>query len=107
MENILNNLVRIGTVSAVDNAHRKVRVLYRDKDNMTSDWLFVLQHPGAVHIENNGEHLHTITGENLTDLAGEHAHEASVSYWMPAVNDTVLALYLPVFNGDGYVLGVV
>ena len=25
--------------------------------------------------------------------------------WMPLVNDTVLTLYLPVFNGDGFVLG--
>lgn len=26
-------------------------------------------------------------------------------YWMPSVNTTVLTLYLPVFNGDGFVLG--
>lgn len=27
--------------------------------------------------------------------------------WIPAVNDKVLCLYLPVFNGDGFVLGVI
>lgn len=27
--------------------------------------------------------------------------------WMPNVNDYVLCLYLPVFNGDGFVLGVI
>ncbi len=25
--------------------------------------------------------------------------------WMPKINDTVLALYIPVFQGDGYILG--
>ena len=27
--------------------------------------------------------------------------------WMPSVNDKVLCLYLPIFNGDGYILGVI
>ena len=26
--------------------------------------------------------------------------------WMPDINDTVVVLYLPCFNGDGYILGV-
>lgn len=26
--------------------------------------------------------------------------------WMPKINDAVVVLYLPVFNGDGFVLGV-
>lgn len=26
--------------------------------------------------------------------------------WMPAVNDTVLVLYLPVWQSDGFILGV-
>lgn len=26
--------------------------------------------------------------------------------WMPSVNDVAVVLYLPVFNGDGYILGV-
>ena len=27
--------------------------------------------------------------------------------WMPSVNDKVVCIYLPVFNGDGFILGVV
>lgn len=27
------------------------------------------------------------------------------SSWMPKVNDVVVALYLPVFNGDGFIIG--
>lgn len=26
--------------------------------------------------------------------------------WMPDINDTVVVLYLPYFNADGYILGV-
>lgn len=107
MENILSNLVRVGTVSAIDNTHRKARVLFKDK-NLTSDWLFILQHPRAgVHVKDNGEHSHSIPGGGSTGSAGEHNHEASVTYWMPAVNETVLVLYLPMFNGDGFILGVI
>ncbi len=27
--------------------------------------------------------------------------------WMPKINDVVLCLYLPVWNGDGFVVGVI
>ncbi len=27
--------------------------------------------------------------------------------WMPSVNDKVLCIYIPVFNGDGFVLGAI
>ena len=37
-ENILRNLVRIGTVSSVDPAKRTARVIFKDKD-MVSGWL--------------------------------------------------------------------
>ncbi len=106
-ENILHNLVRIGTVSAVDYAGRKARVLFKDR-GITSGWLYVLQHNGAgVHIEDNGNHTHTVSGVGLTSTDGEHNHNANLTYWMPAVNDTVLVLYLPVFNGDGFILGAI
>ena len=31
--------------------------------------------------------------------------QTSDTKWMPNVNDTVLCLYQPLFNGDGFVLG--
>ncbi len=107
MENILNNLVRIGTVSSIDPAKRTARVMYKDKD-MVSGWLSVLQHPGAgVYIEPDGKHSHSISGGGTAELSDEHDHDANVTYWMPKVNDTVLVLYFPVFNGDGFILGVI
>lgn len=104
-DNILKNLVRIGTVSSVDNGAKKARVIFQDK-NMTSGWLFVLQHPGAVTVEEAGNHSHTVLSTS-TSTDGKHVHEASGGIWMPKVNDTVLVLYLPVFNGDGFILGVI
>ncbi len=72
-EKILLNLVRLGTVTAVDAKKRRARVKFQDS-GIISDWLPVVQSGGA---------------------------------WMPTVNRTVLTLYLPVFNGDGFILGVI
>lgn len=105
VENILKNLVRIGTVSSIDSAKRIARVILEDK-NMVSGWLIVLQHPGAG-VKPDGEHSHEISGSGTTETDGQHDHESNVTYWMPKINDKVLVLYVPVFNGDGYILGVI
>ena len=34
-----------------------------------------------------------------------HKHYLTIKPWMPKVNDKVLVLYFPVFNGDGVILG--
>lgn len=70
----MEDMVRVGTVTAVDAKAGKARVLYEDM-KLTSDWLTVLQ---------NGQ---------------EDA-------WLPRVNDTAVVLYLPDWQGDGYILGV-
>ena len=81
-EKVLKRLVRVGTVTDIDNAKRKARVKFQDC-NMTSGWLYVLDtHP---HIP-------------AYDPAPQKTE-------LQLVNDTVLTLYLPVFNGDGFVLG--
>lgn len=72
-EKILLNLVRIGTVTAVDPQKRRARAKFQDS-GITSHWLYIVQ-TGAA--------------------------------WLPKVNDTVLVLYLSVFNGDGFILGVI
>lgn len=111
MNNILANLVRIGKVSSINPLKRTARVIFEDKD-MVSGWLNVLQQPFAgVYIKPNGNHSHVIsdtyTGGGTSSIEGEHDHLANSTYWMPKVNDTVLILYLPVFNGDGIILGVI
>lgn len=105
IENILTNLVRIGTVSSVDPSNKTARVIYKDM-NIVSGWLPVLQHYGAgVSISSNGSHTHELEDGDSTKGSGSHSHEANVTYWMPKVNDMVVVLYLPVFNGDGFILG--
>ena len=35
----------------------------------------------------------------------DHKHKLVIKPYMPKVNDLVLVLYFPVFNGDGVILG--
>lgn len=51
MDNILGNLVRIGTVSSVNVEERTARVEFTDKDNMVSGPLNVLQNHPTITIE--------------------------------------------------------
>ena len=89
-QTVLENIVRVGTVSAVDAVKRKARVKYDDME-IVSGWLFIVQHPATeIHVEPDPDHDHP--GTHLT-------------YWMPKIDDRVLVLYLPVFNGDGFILG--
>jgi hypothetical protein len=51
---------------------------------------------------------------NETELRGggsgdpayeEHTHDVRERMWMPKIDDRVLCVFLPVRNGDGFVLG--
>lgn len=108
IRNILAGLVRIGTVTVTDGT--KCRVKFQDTD-MTSGWLPVLQrNGGGVSVASDGGHGHEVVdtytgGGTATPVAG-HTHSGTVTgIWMPKINDTVLVLYLPVEQGDGFVLG--
>lgn len=110
-EAILSRLVQVGTVTAVDSGKRKARVKFKDT-GIISDWLYVIQHYGAnFYIKPDAEHTHDITdtftggGSASPYPAHDHLPGSHLTYWMPKVNDRVLCLYLPVFNGDGFVLG--
>ena len=81
-EGIIKNMVRIGIVTDVDEEKRLVRVRFPDKQ-LTSGWLFLLKSPSTI--------------ENIND--------DDIKPWIPEVDDKVLCLYIPVFNGDGFVLG--
>ena len=118
--------MRIGTVSAIDENARKARVIFKH-EGITSGWLPVMQHFSAgVSVSTAGEHDHDVTGDCTiknttktpstwvddegtvhTSYSTAHGHAAKVKYWMPKVNDTVVCLYLPTFNGDGVVLGAI
>ena len=71
---MIEHIVRVGTVTAVDQEAGKARVLFQDK-GFSSGWLAILRH-----------------GQDDT--------------WLPKVNDTAVVLYLPVWQGDGFIVGV-
>ena len=47
----------------------------------------------------------TVSGGSGDASFASHKHDLIIKPWMPKVNDQVLVLYLPVFNGDGFILG--
>lgn len=108
---------------------RLVRCKFEDT-GITSGWLPVMQHYKAiVYTESAGEHNHqyihpspynleikkTMDGSRQiwdeeekvigADNSTDHQHKSHVVWWLPAVDDTVVCLYLPCFNADGFVLG--
>ena len=111
LNEILSRLVQTGIVSAVDSSKRMARVILEETGH-TSGWLKVLQHYGAdFYIEPDGERTsaitNTYTGGGSVSTFPDHNHlpGSHLTWWMPKVNDRVLILYLPVFNGDGFILG--
>lgn len=112
LEAALGQIVRVGTVSSIDTAARTARVKFADLGNMVSGNLRVIQqYACGVHVVPDAEHTHAIhdtyTGGGSAEAFPDHDHPGTyTTYWMPKVGDEVLCLYLPVFNGDGVILGV-
>ncbi len=90
IETILAGMVRIGKVTDRDTTTGMVRVLFPDS-GLTSDWLYCVQAKAPITIGTTEEHSHT----------------ASSGTWTPSINQTVLCLYLPIPDADGFVLGVI
>lgn len=74
---MLRRLLQVGVVSSVDAANRRVRVILPET-GIVSDWLYVV-------------------GERRDGVPAD----------LPSINDRVLAAWLPVEDGDGFVLGVI
>ncbi len=92
MNEILENIIRIGTVSSVNPSERTARVKFEYLDDLVSGPLRVLQRDGC---------------DLDIKMAESHTHPNSkTEFWMPKVGDVALCLYLPVFNGGGVILGV-
>ena len=82
-----DGIIRVGKVSAIDGAARKARVRF-DDIGVTSDYLPVVTAAPTASV--------IIEGEEQT---------VTVSPWMPKIDDVVLCVFRPVFNGDGFILG--
>lgn len=108
----MNDIIRIGVVSAVSPGDSAVRVHFPSED-MVSGWLKVIKSPPAVTAKA------TATAETKVSKSEEDAQsnnvnvdvdvnvdvEAEAAPWFPAVGDTVLCIYNPGFNEDGFVIG--
>ena len=87
VEKILAQLVRIGTVTSADPVKRVARVKFQDT-GMTSGQLYVLASRPSGYA-----------------AFANHKHDLKIKPWMPKVNAIVLALYLPILDADGFILG--
>lgn len=102
-EKVLSGLVRIGTVTDVNHAKHQVRVKFQG-EKMTSGWLYVLDNRPAIGERDDWRTEYEAGGSG--EAAFEtHKHNLVILQWMPKVNATVVCLYLPGFNADGFVLG--
>ena len=107
---VLGGLVRIGTVTDRRMEERRVRVWFEDA-GMSSGWLPVIisQDVTPEHDYDDPQWTEFET-EWREPRAGEkeyadHKHKIVRKPYMPKVGDEVLAVYLPVFNADGFVIG--
>ena len=107
---VLGGLVRIGTVTDRDMDKRLVRIWFED-DAMSSGWLPVLISQDVTpDYEYDDPQWTEFETECAEPRAGDkdyasHKHKIIRKPWMPRVGDEVLAVYLPVFNADGFVVG--
>lgn len=102
--NALENLVRIGTVTWTDPVKRLARVKFRDTD-LPSGKLPVLASRPYIPDYDVLQRTEFEAGGSGDAAYERHKHDLKIKPWMPKVNATVLCLYLPVWNGDGYILG--
>lgn len=104
LEKILAQLVRIGTVTATDPIKRVARVKFQDT-GMTSGLLYVLAsrpYTPDYDISQRTEYEEGGSGDAAYE---RHEHDLKIKPWMPRVNATVLTLYLPILDADGFILG--
>lgn len=104
METILGQLVRVGIVTAVDNAAHKARVYYDDL-NLPSGWLRVLDNRPFIPDYNVPQRTEYEAGGSGYPQFESHKHDLQIKQWMPKINQAVLTLYLPMKDADGFVLG--
>ncbi len=106
IEKILKNLVRIGTVTVTDPDKRVARVKFEDTGR-PSGWLYVLANRSYVPDYDVPQRTEFEAGGSGDPAFASHKHDLIIKPWMPKVNAVVLTVYLPVLDGDGFILGEV
>ena len=104
VEKILKHLVRIGTITVTDPVKRVARVKFEDT-GQTSGLLYVLANRPYTPDYDVPQRTEFEAGGSGDPAFASHKHDLIIKPWMPKVNAVVLTLYLPVLDGDGYILG--
>ena len=104
VEKMLSGIVRLGTVTDVNNDKHLARVKFQS-EGMTSGWLYVLDNRPFIPGYNQQQRTEFESGGSGYPAFASHKHDLIIQQWMPKVNDTVLVIYLPMFNADGFILG--
>ena len=100
----IEDIVREGKVTAVDNGKRIAKVWF-DSMGIESDWLPVLITRDFIPDYDVPQRTEFEAGGSGDAAFEKHKHDLIIKPYMPKVNDLVLVLYFPVFNGDGVILG--
>ena len=100
----IEDIVREGKVTAVDNGKRIAKVWF-DSMGIESDWLPVLITRDFIPDYDVPQRTEFEAGGSGDAAYESHKHDLIIKPYMPKVNDLVLVLYFPVFNGDGVILG--
>ena len=100
----IEDIVREGKVTAVDNGKRIAKVWF-DSMGIESDWLPVLITRDFIPDYDVPQGTEFGAGGSGDPAFASHKHDLIIKPYMPKVNDLVLVLYFPVFNGDGVILG--
>ena len=100
----IEDIVREGKVTAVDNGKRIAKVWF-DSMGIESDWLPVLITRDFIPDYDVPQRTEFEAGGSGDPAFASHQHDLIIKPYMPKVNDLVLVLYFPVFNGDGVILG--
>lgn len=101
----LENLVRIRTVTWTDPVKRLARVKFQDAGLPSAPLSVLSSRPYLPDYEVKPQRTEFEAGGSGTAAYERHKHDLTVKPWMPRVNAVVLCLYLPVWNGDGFILG--
>ena len=100
----IEDIAREGKVTAVNNDKRIAKVWF-DALGIESDWLPVLITRDFIPDYDVPQRTEYEAGGSGDAAFESHKHDLISKPYMPKVNDMVLVLYFPIFNGDGVILG--
>lgn len=100
----IEDIVREGKVTAVDNGKRIAKVWF-DSMGIESDWLPVLITRDFIPDYDVPQRTEFEAGGSGDPAFASHKHDLIIKPWMPKKGEQVLCIYEPVRNGRGFILG--